>query len=359
MRRKNRLTIIGSICLALVLSVLLLPACAAEEAPAPGKAIQLTWTTYATPGVQNEAIYVQSICDAIEEGTDFRVNFKIHWSASLGGAGESYDLVKDGLADMSYFPSTYIPGKFPLCEIGNLPMASQDPAGVASAMHALTDQGYFDEEWREIVLLGWLPTGTYDFLIRKHQPMTYEELAGLKIRSPGGYYSKFLTEIGMVPVKVLPAEQYTSWEKGLIDVFTHSPLTFCDYKLIEVPTKSHLDLNYALYSATCVIFNKDKWATLPADIQDVIRKVSREQTSVFTAGYLGGEPECFEAEKAAGVEIYSLPDSEMAKLKAAAGRVWEMWIADVEGKGLPAREVAEAYAAMLREAGADPPYPAK
>jgi TRAP-type C4-dicarboxylate transport system substrate-binding protein len=354
---KNRklLNLIVTICLVLSLAVPLVLFSACGET-APEEVIELTYATNRPPTDPQSEAWLTPMLAEIEERTDGRVHFTVYWSEALGKSTDQYNLVKDGVADMTDFATIYVPGKFVLSDVANLPFASQNPAHLMEAMFTLSEEGYFDSMWDEVEWLGWHSTTPYKFLFRTEKPMTLEELAGLKARAPGGLATECEAAIGLVPVTVATGDAYTAWQTGLVDVWVHPAGVVIKYKFIELPTRALLDIGLYTMANGANIFNKAKFASLPSDIQDIIRDTVHEYAAVYLQSGIDTEAEAMTMMEDAGIEIYTWPDSELQKMIDAAVPMWEEYITSLEDQGYDGRALVSRFAEILRELGDNPPF---
>jgi TRAP-type C4-dicarboxylate transport system substrate-binding protein len=291
----------------------------------------------------------------IEERTNGQVKFTVYWAQALGATRDQYIMVRDGVADMTDFSGAWVPGKFALSDVGNLPFACEDPANLLETMFTLSEEGYFDTQWDEVEWLAWNSTTPYKFVFREVKPMTFEELKGLKARAPGGLATECEAAIGMVPVSVLPGDTYTAWQTGLVDVWVHPPGAVVKYKFNELPTRAMLDAGFFTMVNAALIFNKAKFASLPSDVQNTIKEVAQEYAPIYLQSGIDTDKDALDVMAAAGIEVYTWPDAEMGKLKAAALPMWEKYISDLEDAGLPGRELVGRFIEILESLGEEPP----
>jgi len=318
--------------------------------------IELSYATNRPPTDPQSEAWLTPMLNAIEERTGGRVKFTVYWSEALGKSTDQYNLIKDGVADMTDFATIYVPGKFILSDVANLPFASQDPYNLIEAMETLSAEGYFDSMWDEVEWLSWHSTTPYKFLFRTEKPMTFEELAGLKARAPGGLATECEAAIGMVPVTVATGDAYTAWQTGLVDVWVHPAGVVIKYKFSELPTRAFLNIGLYTMANGANIFNKDKFASLPADIQQIIKETAQEYAAVYIQSGIDTEEDAFRAMADAGIEIYTWPDSELNKLKAAAIPMWETYITNLDEAGYDGRALVTRFAEILKELGDNPPF---
>jgi TRAP-type C4-dicarboxylate transport system substrate-binding protein len=321
----------------------------------PVQPVELKYATMRPPTDPQSTAWLTPMLNEIEKRTNGQVKFTVYWSEALGKSTDQYSLVRDGVADMTDFAGSYVPGKFVLSDVGNLPFAAQDPANLLKAMYTLYDEGYFNSQYDEVDFLAWTSTTAYKFLFRKVKPTTYEQLAGLKARAPGGVANDCLKQIGMVPVNVATGDAYTAWQTGLVDVWVHPAGAVVKYKLNELPTRALLNAGFFTMVNAGNIFNKKKMASLPADVQKTIKDVCREYSTVYLQSGIDTDVDAMKAMNSSGIEVYTWPDSEMAKLTAAAIPVWQNYISGLDAKGLNGTKLVNEFVKVLKSLGEKPP----
>src|SRR4030042_3493069 len=116
-----------SICISVWLGIIIVPIAYAQQKPQPlvatqsaGKIIELKYATIRGPTDLNAERWEIPLGNEIEKQTSGRVKITHYWSESLGKGRDQFNMVKNGLADMSDFPGAYTPGKFLLSEEGSL-----------------------------------------------------------------------------------------------------------------------------------------------------------------------------------------------------------------------------------------------
>jgi TRAP-type C4-dicarboxylate transport system substrate-binding protein len=350
MKKRDIAILMLSVCLIMVFTILSFPS------GSSAKPINISFATFRPPTDVFAKPWLVAMGKELEERTNGQLKFTVHWASSLGKGRDQFYMVRDGVADMTDFPGAWIPGKFTLSEVGSLPLAAENSENVVKAMNMLQKKGYFDSQWGEVEVLGMLATSPYDLFFKKAKPMTLEEMAGLRCRTPGGYITEYLKTLKMVPVKVLPSDAYMSWETGVVDAWVHPPTAMIKYKFIELPTKCLLDCNLQILGNSAKIMNKKKLASLPPDMQKIVREVAEKYCEIYTGLGNSEDVKSLQKIKDAGIEVYKLPPPEMEKLKAAGLSIWEQYIAEMEAKGLPGKEIVTEYVKALRQLGENPPY---
>ena len=148
------------------------------------------------------------------------------------------------------------------------------------------------------------------------------------------------TSVGM-PVPAVPE----ALSKGVIDATTIPWEVTAALKVPEL-VKNHTEFsNTALYTVTFVLaMNKAKYDSLPDDLKKAIDENSGEEFSVFAGEtQAGADGPAREKAAAAGNNIITLNDEEVAKWRVAAQPVYDKWIADMDSKGIDGKAlIAEA-----------------
>jgi TRAP-type C4-dicarboxylate transport system substrate-binding protein len=339
-----------------IMSFVLIPLFLSFTPPCLAATYNLSFATFRPPTDAFAKPWLIPMAKELEERSDGQIKMTIHWAEALGKGRDQFSMVKGGVADITDFPGVWMPGKFTLSEVSSLPLAANKPLNVVKAMNILAKKGYFDKQWGEVEVLGWHVTSPLVIIFRKIRPEKVEDLAGLKTRGSGGYISDYLKALKMVPVQVLPPDAYMAWQTGVVDAWVHPLAAMVKYKFIELPTRSILDYKISVIGNAALIMNKKKFASMPSDIQDVVRKVGAKYCDIYAGVGVAEDERTIPKLKEAKIEIFKFPPAETAKMKAMALPIWEKYIADNEGKGLPGREVATEFVKALRQLGEDPPY---
>lgn len=346
---------VGKACNVLVLFFACLLVCASTVYPQE-KAIVLKYATIRGPSDVNAVRWQIPMAQEIERQTKGKVKIVHYWSESLGKGRDQFNLVRDGLADISDFPGAYIPGKFLISEVGNLPYAAKDEVNIGKAMNQMLERNFFRPAWGEVEVLGFITTSFYQILFKKDKPATFQDLAGKKVRTPGGYMTEFLRALGMIPITIPPAEAYQAWERGLVEAWMHPAGAFKNYKLYEMSNKAILKIDAMTMANAAVIFNKQKWASLEPELREIIKKVVSDYGEKYLEANRYLDEESYKLMKERGVEIYELSPAEMEKIKKASLSVWTRFISDVDKAGGNGKLLVAEFVKILRALGERPIY---
>ena len=167
---------------------------------------------------------------------------------------------------------------------------------------------------------------------------TLEDLAGMKLRSGGGQVAAVVKQLGAIPVTMAAPESYNALERGVVDGTVFPWEAIFGFKLYEV-IKYHtvVNLNVATFFIT---MNLKKYESLSPDLKKVIDDLSGVWGAEFTgAAWDKGEEEGIAAAKQAGATTYTLPPAELQRWSQKVKPAEDEWIASMEAKGLPGRQV--------------------
>ena len=325
--------------LALLLAMSLVAAGCAAPAPAPVKPIELSWTI-PWPSVHwVNAEQVPAWIADLEERTEGRVKITIHQGGTLIGATETYAGVVDGIADIGLSCFAYTPGRFPLMLLVEAPGLGYNGATVTALVAMEIYKKFKPAELDDVKVLNIhsTPPGA---LLTKSPVHTLEDLKGMEIRSAGGSVTPLLKQLGATPVGMPMPELYLALQKGVVEgavVVPGDALRI--WKFAEVVSYVTMVSTYNLQFF--VVMNLDTWNALPPDIQKIFDEVSEEQVEKAGEFWDRYEVRDLEWARELGIEFIQLSPEEKARWEAIKTRVLDEAVAEVEAKGLPAREVVD------------------
>ena len=103
----------------------------------------------------------------------------------------------------------------------------------------------------------------------------------------------------------------------------------------------------ALLATFAMIMNKEKWESLPPDIQAAIMSVSGAEGAAFGgqtawAPEVGKEVQAKIAKEGQKLERVALDPGELERWKEIGGKpLWDKWVTDMEAKGLPGQKILD------------------
>ena len=345
MEKKKLLTVLGSISLILILALLLFASACAQPAP---KTIILkigSWMPERHPASQWMHHYVE----IVTEKTGGRVQFEEYYGGALGGARDQLDNLKAGVFDIAPWIGSIDPAKTPMSDFYIQPWVPSTDLMIRQRINyemfqlpALREEA---AKW-DAMQLPWQPIMADDYrLYTTDKPVkNLDELKGLKLMSAGGI-GEALALAGAGVVTMPWPELYDALSKGVVDGSASALPTVMGYKIYEVVkyrTEFKIGLEHPQHFIKLSVYNK-----LPKDIQKILIDSSKDMWEYLAGEEVGFVKSAFEAFEANGVTVMDFPAAEQKKFEDLyVERVLESWVEKWEAKGMPAREVMDAYRAV-------------
>jgi TRAP-type C4-dicarboxylate transport system substrate-binding protein len=295
--------------------------------------------------------FIQPWCDKIAKDSANRLKCQIFPSMQLGGTpAQLFDQVKDGVADVIWTLSGYTAGRFPLMEVFELPFMMQSPEATSRALWEYVQLNAMSE-FKDVKPLAFHVHGDGVFHMRDKPIRTMADLKGLKVRAPTRQTNKFLAALGATPVAMPVPQVSEALSKGVIDGAVVPYEVVPSVKIQEI-VKYHSETDPAepaFYTSTFMfVMNKDKYASLPADL----KKVIDANSGVGFSGQIG---KVFLAADAEGKKLTAknttnvIPAAELAGWKKAGQPLVDAWIAEVNAKGFNGKQLYDSARALIEK----------
>jgi TRAP-type C4-dicarboxylate transport system substrate-binding protein len=276
---------------------------------------------------------------AIEKKANGKVKIDLYPSATLGKPQDSFDLVQKGIADITWGYTAYMPGRFPLSEVLNLPMLGIDTAANGSKIiwDLYNNTPYLKKEFAGVKVL-FLHTHDSAPVISKKPIYSIEDMQGKKLRSSGGSVIPMLQALGASPMAIPMPDTYHAAEKGVVEGAV-LPWEAIEMLNLHEVFKYAMDAN--LYSGTFfVIMNQQKWDSLPEDVKKAFEEESGAKGAKLYAD-AWDQTKTVSTDKflKAGGTLKAMDPAETIRWQEKAKVIWEKWANDLEAKGLPGKAV--------------------
>ena len=270
-------------------------------------------------------------------------------------APDALEGVVTNIINIGHYSPQSAPGMYPLGEVMGLPFIV--PSSTVGGMVGTHLMETFPE-WRaeyppEVKVLHHFCSATYNLHMIDGFVKTAADLKGktiIGIDAPG---LELLELLGATPIGLAGGDWYLSLERGMADGILCPLAPIRAMKITDI-CKYHTIVNTNLFLFV-VLINRGYYDSLPLDLQQMIdREAGMKGSELFGHGLDKGAVADCEWMKGEGHEFYVLPPEELAKWTEAIMPMREAWIANVEAKGLPGREVLDEvlrYAQELVEQG--------
>jgi TRAP-type C4-dicarboxylate transport system substrate-binding protein len=273
--------------------------------------------------------------EEVEKVTEGRVRFEV-MPKFVGTVLGSYDVVADGLADASLIVPSYTAGRFVPAEGVELAWLGDDMTARGVAVWRAYEQflkpaGVF----KEVKVLIYTATPTAHIFTKNAPMKTIDDIAGVKLRSPGQMGGVFIDEIGATAVTKPISEVYELMSGGVIDGVVTNSVAMTGFKLDEVTKSYNYVTGGVLSTISMVAMNLDTWNKIsPAD-QAAIEAISYEAVTRKGALVHAAATEASDAKfAAAGVEKNVLSDELLAELKNRTAPQTADWVARAKAAGM-------------------------
>lgn len=346
MGKKKLLTVMGSVCLILVLVALLLPACAKEApapvvpapvapapAPAPApKPAEYAWKFQSIFGKGNVSNRAYQLCDQIELRSNGRIKFDKYLAQQLVKVPKEFDALKDGVIDMCCTSASYQVGRMEWGDYWHLQGGDFDSYYNRvydlfwNGGHQKAVNEYY-KEWGIRVLVP-IMGGTQDIYWAKgKKPVrSFADFKGKKMACSAGLTAKTLERYGCAIMPgLVSAEYYTALQRGTVDGAAWCGYGIEAYKFGEVcggivrPATQNP-------TVVAIFVSLKSWNKLPDDLKAVIEECARDMAWHNAAAcYQLAEvrPGC----RKYGMEFIELTGDDAAKMRAIQREMWDVFAA--------------------------------
>ncbi len=273
-----------------------------------------------------------------EEATKGKLKFKIYGSGSLHGAKEGFRAVKSGISDYATCYVAHEARGFELTKVFELPFVT--PSNRLAGVRIVSELApkYFKPEFEKRgVHFGFMVlVGAADIMSKK--PIRkLEDMKGLKIVAQG-FSPEAAKALEMVVVNIPYPDIYTAFQQGIVDAVLWVDPGFIPYKIYEL-AKYHTTLNLsALHIDTCI--NPQSFKEMPDDLKSTFYQF-QQRTPYVIAKKVGVDfrKKAIGIYKQNGVQMITLPDSELKRWKKRLKPVLDQWAEKMEKRGKPGKQL--------------------
>lgn len=313
-----------------------------EKLSSNGEVIDLTVSSFMPGPHPQHTEVIEPFLKRVEEATEGRVTGTLYPANALGESEAQYDLAVTGVADMSMTLHGYTPGEFPLTSVTELPFIGKDAKDGSRIIWALNEKFPEIAEEHEGTKIAWLFKNDPAQILTSEKPVKkWEDLKGLRIRTPSPAGTEILEAYGAIPVQLPMGDVYEAMEKGLVDGALAPASVITNFQLdgvVNYITKGDL-----YTSSLMVVMNEDTWDRISPEDQEVIEELMGEEMALLAGEtYDKDGEEGFKAAEKAGIEIYELSEEEKAEWMKPLESIADKWVEQMEQQGLPGREIYEA-----------------
>jgi TRAP-type C4-dicarboxylate transport system substrate-binding protein len=270
----------------------------------------------------------------VEEATQGRL--KIEVVPPLGTPQAHYDLVRNGVADVTNITTANTANRFPLLKGVEMPFLSDQNSAMSIAAWR-TYERFFAKanEFEGVKLGGLFIVGPYQVYTTKKEIKAIDDLKGQKIREAGGMTKEVVEALGATPFFAPAPQTYDVLSKGVGDGVLFPPESIPGFKVTGT-VKHGLHVNGGFnQAAQALIINEAKWKALsPAD-QAAVEKLLGEHTARLW-GELWDKTNAAAVDtmRKEGVAIVNASGPLLGEIQKRLGVIEGAWVADAQKKGV-------------------------
>ncbi|MFC0560521.1 TRAP transporter substrate-binding protein [Halalkalibacter alkalisediminis] len=315
-----------------------------------GEVVNLSISTFMPGPHPQHTELLEPFIKQMEEATDGRVTGTLYPANALGEANAQYDLVVNGVADMSMSLHGYNPGRFPLTGVTELPFMGENATDATRIFWSLNETFPEIEQEHEGTKIGWLFKNDPAQLLTVDKPIhSPEDLKGLRIRTPSPSANGILESYGAIPVSMPMGDVYEGMQRGVVDGALAPASVITNFQLADVT--NYITKGNFYTSSIFVVINPNTWSKISQEDQAAIEEIIGEvmatkAAELYNVDANGG----WDSAKEAGIEVFEITEEEFGKWKTPLEPLYDKWVNEMEAKGLPGKEIYE-EAVRLRDQG--------
>jgi TRAP-type C4-dicarboxylate transport system substrate-binding protein len=295
------------------------------------KTISLRFSSY-YPAPHKNSLLLAAWCKEVEKRTKGRVKVKYYSGSTLTPPSQTYDSIVNGIADVGWSALAYTRGKFPLSEVLDLPLGYKSALVATRAANEYI-KAFQPKEFNETQLM-YLSCHAGGVLLTKKPVRSIEEMKGMKIRA-SGLATKLIQALGGAPVGMPFTEVYDALSKGVAQGTLGPWGTVDEWKLAEVVSYVTEFPGSAYTTSYFVAMNKEKWNSLPPDVQKIIEQINQEWIEKHGHEWDEMDRTAKQTFAKKGGTVFVLSKEEDARWVKAVQPILSDYAKENDAKGLP------------------------
>jgi len=301
--------------------------------------VNLKYTTWAPPLSPDMKSVWGPLFEEIKKRSADGITYTFYAGGALGKATEQYDLVANGVADIGYFNATFSPGRFPLTDVLSMSAGIDDKETATEIAKPVYDR-FLHREFQDVKVLEL--NGCFTGYLWTRKPIhALEDIKGLRIRTPGGFQTRYTKALGAETVFTPPGDIYMSLQTGVVDGVVTCPMAMQVFRLAEVVKYGTL-IPFGCTSEG-LIMNKKVWEKLPENYKRLMTEMTQNPYRTTKGLRKEAYASMMKGIGDKGVILSELRSEETERWFEKFRDVTREWVADLERKGLPAKEVVKIY----------------
>ncbi|MCX8022004.1 MAG: TRAP transporter substrate-binding protein [Syntrophorhabdaceae bacterium] len=301
------------------------------------KVITLNYSNF-FPAPHKNSLIADAWCKEVEKRTNGRVKITYFPGGTLTPAAQTYDNVVKGIADIGFSVFGYTRGKFPMMSTMDSPLGYKSGT-VATKLVNEFYKKFKPKELDEVQVM-YLHAHGPGLLHTKKPVSKLEDVKGLKIRAQGTVVP-IVQALGGAPVGATMPETYDALRTGVVEGSMAPYEALQGWKWGEVISYTTECYPVAYTATMFVVMNKQKWNSLPPDVQKIIEGINAEWAEKQGKLWDEIDKEGKEFSLKRGNKSIALSKEEGARWAAKVKPIVDAYAAELKSKGLPGDEAVK------------------
>lgn len=261
----------------------------------------------------------------VAEKSKGTVEISIYPAGQLFNDKNMNDAVMSGGVDMCLNTVGRWASIVPAMDVFDVPFVFSGYESVDKAIDAgLGDMLGGDLEKKGVKPLIWADYGFVQFGNNTKPIHAPADFADLKIRGYSKYSAETIKALGASSVTMSSSEVYMAIQRGTIDGQISGTTAMRDRKMYEV--HKYLTVTNHASPEFIVAINKKSYDKLDASQKKALDEASKEVQAAIRANAKAEDLKALDDLKAAGMDVYVVPESDLAAWREATKPVWDTYI---------------------------------
>ncbi len=261
---------------------------------------------------------------AVQKDVGNAVTLQGFWGGTLGKSPtKQYELVKNGVADVTWVLPGYTGGQFPQMGVFELPFLFHNAVEASRVGWMLYKQGLL-KGLEDVHLVGFFATEPNALFMR--EPIAnLGDLANKKIRSAGAIQAKWLEQLKASPQTLTSTEMNEALNRGTVDGVVQGWTGMRTFKTLPLVKQAYVVPVGVI--PFLLVMNKNTWNSLPKSVQDSVMKHGGEEMAAMGGkAYADVGKKIVSEEKASGKIAITAPTKErLDQYEKQMNAIYEWW----------------------------------
>jgi TRAP-type C4-dicarboxylate transport system substrate-binding protein len=301
-----------------------------------------------------DRLVIEPFIKAVGAASAGQIEIQHFPAEQLGKSRDLLMLTQAGVADIGFIVPSYMSDRLPLTTVTELPGIFQTTCQGNAALRALIADGEIldAQEYKPNgikPLIIFLMPAYQLVLSSQHKLDSIKDVAGLKIRTPGGAMDLTVLGIGAVPIRVAPPEIYESMSRGTLDGALLPYQSAVSYHIPGLLKSGTVEQDFGTVAITFSISLK-KWNSLSSGAQSILTNAGRALSEQACGPFDTAENAAIDKIRAAGVRLIPPNGADHADLSIAFDKVRKDWAQRLDDRGKPGSAVVAAFTEAAEKA---------